>query len=159
MKKQTLFLKATLVILALPVLALCTIGFPMLLMNLTKSGWQLVGVLYGIVAIFYVTAIFYFIALYQALKLLNFIDHNSAFSYDSVTALKKIKWSGFIITSLYVVCMPLLYIIAEYDDAPGVIIIGLVLGGAAFVVGVFAAVLQHLLTSAIDMKTENDLTI
>lgn len=55
--------------------------------------------------------------------------------------------------------MPLLYMIAEYDDAPGIIIIGVALGGAAFVVGVFATLLQHLLTSAIDMKTENDLTV
>ncbi|MEC1177379.1 DUF2975 domain-containing protein [Metasolibacillus meyeri] len=159
MKKQTLFLKAALLILALPVLALCLIGFPMLVMNMTKNGWELASVMYGIVALLYGTALAYFMALYQALKLLNFIDDHSAFSYDSVIALKKIKWSAFTITGLYVISMPLLYIVAEYDDAPGIILIGLVLGATALVVGVFAAVLQQLLTNAIDMKNENDLTI
>lgn len=159
MKKQTVFLKATLVVLALPVLALCVIGFPMLLMNVTKNGWPLAPVIYAIVALLYGTAIAYFLALYHALKLLNYIDHNIAFSFASVTALKKVKWSALTITGLYVISMPLLYMIAEYDDAPGIIIIGLVLGGAAFVVAIFATLLQHLLTSAIDMKTENDLTI
>ncbi|KYG91777.1 hypothetical protein A0U40_02220 [[Bacillus] sp. KCTC 13219] len=159
MKRQTTFLKATLLVLALPVLGLSVIGFPMLLMNITKNDWQLAWVMYGIVALLYGTAVAYFLALYQALKLLNYINHNVAFTSASVTALKKIKWNAFTITFLYVISMPLLYMIAEYDDAPGIIIIGVVLGGAALVIGVFATLLQHLLTSAIDMKTENDLTV
>lgn len=157
MKKQTLFLKATLILLALPILAVCLVGFPFLVMNIID--WKLAWTMYGIGALLYSTAAAYFMALYQALKLLNFIDHNSAFSHDSVTALKKIKWNAFVITGLYAISMPLLYIIAEYDDAPGVILIGLILGGAALVVSVFAAVLQQLLTNAIEMKNENDLTI
>lgn len=157
MKKQTLFLKATLILLALPILAICLVGFPFLVMHTTE--WALAWTLYGIGALLYSTATAYFMALYQALKLLNLIDDNSAFSYDSVTALKKIKWSGLVIAGLYAISMPLLYIIAEHDDAPGVIIIGLVLGGAALVVSIFATVLQQLLTNAIAMKNENDLTI
>lgn len=157
MKKQTLFLKATLILLALPILAICLVGFPFLVMHTTECA--LAWTLYGIGALLYSTATAYFMALYQALKLLNFIDDNSAFSYDSVTALKKIKWSGLVITGLYAISMPLLYIIAEHDDAPGVIIIGLVLGGAALVISIFATVLQQLLTNAIAMKNENDLTI
>ena len=38
--------------------------------------------------------------------------------------------------------MPLFYIVAEVDDAPGVIIIGIVFIFAPMVVSVFAAVLQ-----------------
>lgn len=89
MKRQTTFLKATLLVLALPVLGLSVIGFPMLLMNITKNDWQLAWVMYGIVALLYGTAVAYFLALYQALKLLNYINHNVAFSSASVTALKK----------------------------------------------------------------------
>jgi len=60
---------------------------------------------------------------------------------------------------LYVVGMPLFYLIAEMDDAPGIILIGLVMIFAALVIAVFAAVLQKLLKNAIDIKSENDLTV
>jgi hypothetical protein len=49
--------------------------------------------------------------------------------------------------------------VAERDDAPGIILIGLVIIFASMVIGVFAAVLQKLLTNAIEIKSENDLTV
>ena len=45
------------------------------------------------------------------------------------------------------------------DDAPGVILIGLILIFASMVIAVFAAVLQKLLKEAIDIKSENDLIV
>ncbi|MFS8514724.1 MAG: DUF2975 domain-containing protein, partial [Planifilum fulgidum] len=60
---------------------------------------------------------------------------------------------------LYVVSLPLFYYVAEKDDAPGMLLIGLLLAFAAMVVSVFAAVLQKLLKSAVEIKKENDLTI
>ena len=48
---------------------------------------------------------------------------------------------------------------AEIDDAPGIIVIGLVIIFASMVIAVFAAVLQRLLQEAIDIKSENDLTV
>ncbi len=55
--------------------------------------------------------------------------------------------------------MPLLYLMAEIDDAPGIILIGLVIVFASMVIAVFSAVLQRLLKEAIDIKSENDLTV
>ena len=55
--------------------------------------------------------------------------------------------------------MPLFYLIAEIDDAPGIILIGMVIIFASMVIAVFAAVLQRLLQEAIDIKSENDLTV
>lgn len=55
--------------------------------------------------------------------------------------------------------MPLFYLIAEADDAPGIILIGMLLIFAALVIAVFAAVLQKLLQEAIHIKSENDLTV
>ena len=55
--------------------------------------------------------------------------------------------------------MPIFYLIAEADDAPGIILIGMVIIFAALVIAVFAAVLQKLLQEAIDIKSENDLTV
>lgn len=105
------------------------------------------------------TAIPYYFALYQTFKLLNYIDKNNAFSELSVQALKNIKYSALAISVLYVLGMPLFYLVAERDDAPGIIIIGMIMIFASMVIAVFAAVLQRLLKDAIDIKSENDLTV
>ena len=63
------------------------------------------------------------------------------------------------ISGLYVVVLPFVYLLAELDDAPGLILIDMVIIFAAMVITVFAAVLQRLLQEAIDIKTENDLTV
>jgi hypothetical protein len=60
---------------------------------------------------------------------------------------------------LYAAGMPLFYLIAEMDDAPGIIVIGMVVIFASMVIAVFAAVLQRLLQEAIDIKSENDLIV
>ena len=55
--------------------------------------------------------------------------------------------------------MPYIYYVAERDDAPGGILIGLILIAAPTIVTVFAATLEELLKNAIEIKSENDLTV
>lgn len=107
----------------------------------------------------YASAIPFYVALYQAFKLLGYIDKNKAFSEISVQVLKNIKTCAFTISGLFALGMPLFYLIAEKDDAPGIILIGMILIFASMVIAVFAAVLQRLLKQAIDIKSENDLTV
>ncbi|GEL77158.1 hypothetical protein TMU01_13930 [Tenuibacillus multivorans] len=107
----------------------------------------------------YVSVIPFFVALYQAFKLLSYIDKNQAFSELSVKALKKIKFCAITISGLYILMMPFVYLIAELDDAPGLIIIGMIPIFASTVIAVFAAVLKKLLQEAIDIKSENDLIV
>lgn len=54
---------------------------------------------------------------------------------------------------------PFFYWFTERDDSPGFLVIGFVLVFAAFVIAVFAELLQKLLKRAIDMKQEIDLTV
>lgn len=105
------------------------------------------------------TTIPFFIALHQTLKLLGYIDKNKAFSELSVRALKHIKYCAITFSALYAISSPIFYYIAQTEDAPGVMMIGLVMTFAPMVIAVFAAVLQKLLKSAIDIKSENDLTV
>jgi hypothetical protein len=97
--------------------------------------------------------------LYKAFKLLSYIDKNQAFSELSVIALKKIKFCAMTISGLYVIILPFVFLVADLDDAPGLIIIGMVPIFASMVIAVFAAVLQRLLQEAIDIKSENDLIV
>ena len=107
----------------------------------------------------YASTVPFFAALWQTLKLLGLIDRNTAFSDASVRALKNIKRCAIAITVLYAAFVPLLFPIADADDAPGLILFGAVFACLPAVVAVFAAVLERLLRDAIELKTENDLTV
>lgn len=154
---STLFLKAAVFLIGIPVLVLSIVGLPWLLSN--PANPEFAYMLYPIVIMLYVSVIPFFIGLFQAFRLLSYIDKNKAFSVISVKALKTIKICAFSISILYVIILPFIFLLAEKDDAPGLIIIGMVLIFAPLVVAVFAAVLQKLMQEAIDIKSENDLII
>ncbi|MBS4210217.1 DUF2975 domain-containing protein [Bacillus sp. FJAT-50079] len=159
MKRETIFLKFTVVLMGLPVLALCIFILPKIAVFFAELNPKLAFLQYPFLIGLYIAAIVFFVALYQTLKLLSYIDRNLAFSELSVQALKNIKYCAITISALFVVFMPLIYLMAEVDDAPGLILIGLVIIFACMVVAVFAAVLEKLLKNAIDIKSENDLTV
>ncbi|MEC0251830.1 DUF2975 domain-containing protein [Bacillus halotolerans] len=156
---STLFLKIAVILIGIPVLALCIFLVPEIA-NFAAELYPDISYLKYLVYIdLYAAAIPFYFALYQAFTLLSYIDRNKAFSELSVRALKKIKYCAITISLLFAAGMPLFYLIAEMDDAPGIILIGLVLIFASMVIAVFAAVLQRLLQEAIDIKSENDLTV
>ncbi|WP_028389835.1 DUF2975 domain-containing protein [Bacillus cihuensis] len=154
---STLFLKVAVFLIGTPVLALCIFGLPWLGKNPVNPDYT--HILYPILIGIYVSVIPFFVALYQAFNLLSYIDKNQSFSELSVKSLKNIKFCALTISGLYVVTMPFVYLVAELDDAPGLIIIGMVPIFASMVIAVFAAVLQRLLQEAIDIKSENDLIV
>lgn len=155
----TLFLKLAIILIGIPVLAMCIFVVPEIANFIAELYPNDTYLKYLVFIDLYGTAIPFYYALYQAFKLLSYIDKNKAFSELSVRALKNIKNCAITISSLYVLGLPLFYLIAEKDDAPGIIVIGMVMIFASMVIAVFAAVLQKLLKKAIDLKSENDLTV
>ena len=159
---STLFLKIAVILIGIPVLALCIFLLPQIASEANEAaerGWDFAYVVYGILMVMYISVIPFYFSLYQSFNLLSYIDKNQAFSKLSVRALKKIKNCAIIISGLYGVALPLVYIMAEIDDAPGLIVIGTIPIFASIVIAVFSAVLQRLLAEAIDIKTENDLIV
>jgi hypothetical protein len=161
-KGSTLLLKLAVIVMGIPVLLIAVLILPKIVleaMGFIGEGMQLPWIVLGLMAIMYISAIPFYMALYQALKLLGYIDRNEAFSELSVGSLKIIRNCAFTISALYVAALPFIFMIAQWDDAPGLALLGLVIVGAALVIAVFAAVLQRLLKQAIDIKQENDLTV
>ncbi|MDM5329971.1 DUF2975 domain-containing protein [Neobacillus sp. CF12] len=154
---STLFLRLAVILIATPVLALGIFGLTWLPKNPANPDYA--HILYPIVVGMYVSVIPFFGALFQAFKLLGHIDKNQAFSDLSVKALKNIKICAITISVLYTIILPFVFMVAELDDAPGLVIIGMVPIFASMVIAVFAAVLQRLLQEAIDIKSENDLIV
>ncbi|MRH41638.1 DUF2975 domain-containing protein [Aquibacillus halophilus] len=156
---STLFLKTVVILIGIPILAVCIYGLSRFDPN--SPYWQLpelANLQYPLLIGMYAAMIPFFFALYQTLKLLSYIDKDEAFSESSVKALKNIKNCAITISILFVLELPVLYMLTKVDDTPG-ILIGMVVIFASMVIAVFAAVLQKLLENAIDIKSENDLTV
>lgn len=150
---STIFLKIVIWLIAITVLGTCVVVLPLGIAS-DQTGYYR-PILTGL----YVPAIPFFIALYQALTLINNIDKNTAFSGRSMKALASIKYCAVIISVLFALGSPYIYYAAERDDAPGVLLIGLIIIGASIVIATFAAVLQKLIQNGLDIKSENDLTV
>jgi hypothetical protein len=150
---STLILRLAVLGFAAVIAALCLIALPI---GIASDDF---GLYRWILAGLYVPAIPFFFAIFQTMKLLQYIDNNTAFSDASVTALRNIMYCGSIIAGLFTAGLPYIYYVANKDDAPGVILVALVLACASVAVAVFAAVLRRLMQSAIDIKAENDLTV
>lgn len=150
---STIILRGVVIVIGLLVLGICVFALPA---GITSDN---TGYYWPILAGLYIPAIPFFIALHQALKLLDYIDKNKAFSELSVAAVKKIKFCALAISTFFVVGMPYIFYAANRDDAPGVVLIGIVIIFASAVIATAAAVLQKLLQNAVDIKSENDLTV
>lgn len=156
---STLFLKAVIFFIGIVVLALCIFALPSMWKGGSEEFPMASLALFFIMIGIYASTVPFFFALWQALKLLSYIDQNTAFSDLSVKSLRNIKRCAIAIAVLYIGIVPLLLPIAQADDAPGLVVIGAVIACAPIVVAVFAAVLQRLLQNAIDIKSENELTV
>ncbi|MGI6324384.1 MAG: DUF2975 domain-containing protein [Bacilli bacterium] len=157
MKHETLFLRVVVCFIGIFIFSICVFGLPWGVREAVK--YYPTFVLYPILIVMYVSAIPFFFALYEGFKLLTYIDQNKAFSELSVVVLKNIKYCAIIISILYTIVLPFFYYIAKLDNAPGILLIGLIISFASIVVMVLAAILQKLLKNAVDIKTENDLTV
>ncbi|MFJ7935643.1 DUF2975 domain-containing protein [Sporosarcina sp. NPDC096371] len=154
----TLFLKIAVFIIGLPVLALCIFLVPHMA-NFAANLYPNISLMkYLVFIVMYGAAVPFYFALYQAFNLLRYIDEDAAFSGLSVKALKIIKRCAITISVLYVLGMPLFSFIAKEVDPP-IGLMGLIIIFASLVIAVFAAILQRLLQEAINIKSENDLTV
>ena len=112
-------------------------------------------ILYG-----YATSIAFFVALYKTFKLLGYIGQNKVFSSNAVKALKSIKYCAVAISILIVIAGLYIRLFHHKDDDPaGFIAICIVTTFVSIVFATATAIFEKLLQNAIDMKSENDLTI
>lgn len=152
-RSSTLFLRLILLVLTIGVLVLC--GFLLYQIIQSDSLGYYRPILMGLV----ISAIPLFYIFYQAYTLLNNIDNNLSLTNSSVNSLRIIKVCSFLISLMYLIGSPFIFNVAQQDDAPGVVLINIILIMGPFSVGVFTYILQKLLINAIGYKSENELTI
>ena len=112
-------------------------------------------ILYG-----YAASIAFFVALYKAFKLLGYIGQNKVFSSNSVKTLKSIKYCAIVLSILIVLAGLYIRLFHNKEDDPaGFLAMCIVTTFVCIVVATAAAIFEKILQNAIDMKSENDLTI
>jgi hypothetical protein len=106
----------------------------------------------------YFGSIPFFVAIYQAFKVLGYAGQNKVFSPAAVNALRTIKYCaiaimGFVVFS--VVFMPF----ADPDDRPPGVVMRVLVIFFSVVVAAAAAMFERVLQNAVELKSENDLTV
>lgn len=108
----------------------------------------------------YAGSIAFFVALYQAFRLLGYIGRNKVFSQDSVRALRAIKRCALCVVAFLAGAEAYFFLGRRgSDDIAGGVMMGLFLIFVSVVVATAAGVFEIALQSAVDMKSENDLTV
>ena len=108
----------------------------------------------------YTASITFFVSVYQAFKLLGYIGRNEVFSQDSVKALRTIKYCAIILVAFILGAEGYLFIVQRgKDDIAGGVMMGILIIFVSAVVASAAAVFERTLQNAVDIKSENDLTV
>ncbi len=110
------------------------------------------------VAYAYIASIPFFVALYQAFKVLGYAGQDRVFSQEAVKALRTIKYCALIIVGFVAVSV-IFMIHADRDDRPAGVFMRILISFPSIIVASAAAMSERILQNAVDLKSENDLTV
>lgn len=109
-------------------------------------------------AFVYVGSLAFFLALYHGFQVLGYAGRNQAFSHGAVKSLHTIKLCAIAIIGFVAVGEIFILMSSEEDKAGGVFM-GILVAGTSIVIATAAATFQQILQNAVDLKSENDLTV
>jgi len=107
----------------------------------------------------YIGSIPFFAALYQAFKMLGYVGQNKVFSQEAVKALRTIKYCAIAIIGFVVVEEIIIMLTHGSDDPAGGVFMGILITFGSIVIATAAAMFERILQNAVDIKSENDLTV
>ncbi|NQD64834.1 DUF2975 domain-containing protein [Bacillus haikouensis] len=158
MKQITIvFLKSAIIILGLVVLCISIFGLPKIAAFPAEANPEYAYLKWPVMLGLYITEIPFYLALYQSFKLVGFINQRIVFSEEVVRNLKLIKLNAWSITLLYSAGAILL--LTQNALHPGIAIAGIVIIFASVTISVFVSVLLEVLNHALELKSENNLTV
>jgi hypothetical protein len=153
----TLFLRAVLVLIGIGVLAF-------LLVEPHFEGRNAHATLFEIyfndpfLAYLYVASIPFFVGLFHAIKVLGYADRNKEFSPSTVRSVRTIKYCAMALIG-FVAGAEIFILSNDSDDRAGGVAMGVCIAFVAIVVATAMAVLERTLQKAVELKSENDLTV
>ena len=106
----------------------------------------------------YLASIPFFAALYHGFKVLGYAGKNQVFSQAAVNSLRTIKFCA-IAMIVFIAGAEIFILMHESDDRAGGVAMGIVMGLISIVMATTAATFERILQNAVDLKSENDLTV
>ena len=106
----------------------------------------------------YIASISFFVALYQAFKVLGYVGQNKVFSQAAVKALQIIKYCAIAVIG-FVAVGEIFIFLSKSDDRAGGVFMGILITFGSVVIATASAMFARILQNAVDMKSENDLTV
>ena len=143
MKIEILLLKLFTILLGIFVLLFLLLVIP------DETDFTKLGILTPFVISIYISSIPFYISIYNLFKLLIQIEKEVFFSKNSINILKRIKYSTYSFSLIYILQIPIMYYIATKDDAPGILLLILILSFTPLVIGISISILQKILEKEI----------
>jgi len=81
------------------------------------------------------------------------VEKNQLFSLKAVSAFKLLKICAYSISLILLVDLPFLYLIADYDDAPGLLLLGIVIFGISLFISLVISLLKFIVSSKVEIET------
>jgi hypothetical protein len=106
----------------------------------------------------YTASVPFFVALYQAFRVLGYAGQNKMFTPEAVQALRTIKYCALAIVGFVVVSVIFL-LRGDPEDRPPGVVMRVVFTFGSIVIATAAAMFERILQNAVDLKSENDLTV
>ena len=156
-RSSTIFLQVVIVLIAISALAL-------MLWEPHLEGRNAHATLFQIyfndpfLAYAYTASIAFFVALYQAFKVLGYVRQNQTFSQATVKALRTIKYCAIAMIGFVAVSVVFM-VFGDKDDRPAGIFMRILITFPSIVIATAAAMFERILQNAVDIKSENDLTV
>lgn len=111
-------------------------------------------------AYIYLAFVPFFVGLYQGFRMLGYARRDEVFSQSAVRALQIIKYCA-LTTAVFIVGAEayIFIFVRGTDDVAGGVMMGAFIIFVSAVIGTAAAVFERILQNAVDIKSENDLTV
>lgn len=157
-KASTIFLQVVVVLIGIGTLALLLWGPRIEGRNMHATNFH-IYLQDPFLAYIYAAFICFFIALYKAFQILGYVRQNKSFSQATVNAFRTIKYCALVFIGFIVGAEAYLLIVRPGDDIAGGVAMGLLLIFTTVTTATAAALFERLLQNAVDIKSENDLTV
>lgn len=157
MRSSTAFLQSVVVLIGLVALALL-LWEPHLEGRNARSTVFEVYFKDPFLAYVYLGSVPFFVALYQGFRLLGYASRNQIFAPAAVKALRTIKFCSLAIVG-FVAGAEIFILMSTDEDRAGGVVMGALIAFGSIVMATAAATFERVLQSAVDLKSENELTV
>ena len=135
-------------------LALSGFFLPVYIYNLVISDYELKLYLLFVFIAMGLASIPIFFILYDSIKFMSIIERHDVFTMKSINILQRIRISAFITSLIISIGAVFLYFVVQYEDAPGVLLIGIGWLSVNFLIGVVVSLIRQFILEELHFEED-----